>query len=74
MVSLATFPKLLVCGVSGPAWGLGVTMLPVFDIVIASQDSSFQTIYGKLGHIPEALSLVKGSGRVSYNAVSHLRD
>ena len=58
---------------SGPFWGLGVTMLPVFDLVIASKNSSFQTIYGKLGHLPEALSLMKGSGRVSYNAVISLK-
>jgi len=50
---MAGFPKLLVAAVNGVATGLGVTMLPLFDIVYANDKASFNTWYERLGQIPE---------------------
>ncbi|XP_044270227.1 muscle M-line assembly protein unc-89 [Tribolium madens] len=51
---LLHFPKVLVAGIQGECVGLGVTMLPLFDMVIASDTSTFSTPYSRLGLVPEA--------------------
>ena len=50
---LAGYPKLTVAGVNGDAVGLGVTLLPFFDLVYASDKAVFRTDYARLGQVPE---------------------
>ncbi|KAL3285124.1 hypothetical protein HHI36_019248 [Cryptolaemus montrouzieri] len=51
---LLNFPKVIVAGIKGDCVGFGVTMLPLFDMIVASDSASFCTPYGKLGCAPEA--------------------
>ncbi|WAR12946.1 CDYL2-like protein [Mya arenaria] len=48
-----TFPKLLVAVVTGPAIGLGAAILPLCDIVYASDKASFYMPYALLSQTPE---------------------
>jgi len=71
--SLALFSKPLVAGVHGAAVGLGVTMLPFFDMVFASDKATFYTPYAKLGQVPEGAAILTlphmlGNAVVSTNA------
>ena len=47
VLALSTFPKLLVAAVNGDASGLGVTLLPLFDIVYANDKAIFNTYYSR---------------------------
>lgn len=65
-------------GVQGAAIGLGVTMLPLFDLVIASDKATFCTPYGKLGQIAEGaavftLSHILGSAIVSHKQFHNVK-
>ncbi len=46
--ALREFPKPLVAAVQGKAVGMGVTLLPHFDMVYAAEDASFLTPFVKL--------------------------
>nr|CAD7408988.1 unnamed protein product [Timema poppensis] len=56
--SLALFNKPLVAAVNGSVVGLGVTMLPFFDMVIASDKATFSTPYARLGQVPEGAAIL----------------
>ena len=51
--TLITFPKLIVAVVTGPAIGLGMTMLPLCDVVYASDKATFYLPYAQLDQTPE---------------------
>ena len=51
VLTLSTFPKLLVAAVNGDATGLGVTLLPLFDIVYANDKATFNTYYSRYNSI-----------------------
>lgn len=74
MKSLALFSKPLVAGVHGAAVGLGVTILPFFDMVFASDKATFYTPYAKIGQIPEGAAVLTlphmlGNAVVSINVL-----
>lgn len=49
VLALVNCDKLLVAGLTGSAVGLGVTILPYFDVVYASDKATFQLPYVQLG-------------------------
>ncbi len=56
--SVSSLRKPLVAGVTGPAVGIGTTLLLHCDIVIAGESSRFQMPFTRLGLCPEAGSSV----------------
>ncbi|CAH0548145.1 unnamed protein product [Brassicogethes aeneus] len=58
LMCLLTFPKVLVAGIQGDCVGLGVTMLPLFDMVIASDTAKFSTQNTTLGSVVEGAYLL----------------
>ncbi|XP_048755250.2 chromodomain Y-like protein isoform X2 [Ostrea edulis] len=51
--ALITFPKPVIAVVNGPAVGLGMAMLPLCDIVYASDKATFYLPYSSLSQTPE---------------------
>ncbi|XP_050094554.1 uncharacterized protein LOC126577160 [Anopheles aquasalis] len=53
--TLLCFTKPIVAAVQGDVLGLGVMLLPVFDVVVAQTGTSFMAPYGQLAYLPEGL-------------------
>lgn len=70
--NLATFTKPIIAGVHGAAVGLGVTMLPFFDMVFASDKATFHTPYAKLGQVPEGAATLTLPSTLGNTATSEL--
>ena len=54
--ALQAFDKPLVAAVNGPAVGIGFTMLPHCDLVLAAESARFRTPFAEMGVPPEAAS------------------
>lgn len=70
--SLASFPKPLVASVSGSLKNLGVTILPLFDIVICSEKTSFETTYTKIGQIPEGYCILSKFNLITHSSIKKM--
>ena len=70
MKALAIFPKPLIAGVNGSNLNLGVTQLLLFDIVIASDKSVYETHYTKYGQLPEGFFIWNSSLKINQGFVS----
>lgn len=71
--SIAKFQKILIAGVHGHTVGIGVTILPLFDIVYATNKASFATPYANIGQVPENGAAFVKSNKLSHRLVSLLK-
>ena len=55
VLCLLSYPKVTVAAVNGLAVGLGVTILPYFDLVYASDRAVFRTDFARLGQVRRTL-------------------
>ncbi|XP_035916780.1 titin [Anopheles stephensi] len=53
--ALIGFTKPIVAAVHGDVLGMGVTILPLFDLVVAQMGSSYTAPYGHFGYLPEGI-------------------
>lgn len=69
---MINFRKPIIAAVNGPAVGIAVTTLPLFDVIYASSSSTFQTPFSQVGIVPEAASSYTFSKIMGYSKVSRI--
>ena len=68
--TLVAFSKPLIAAVSGSVINLGVTLLPLFDIVVTSDVSTFELSYAKIGQLPEGYYFLTSKNNLRHQSVS----
>ena len=68
---MAGFSKPLVAGVTGSCVGLGVSLLPLCDLVYVTEKATLQMSYARLGTVPEggathSLTALLGHAKVGW--------
>jgi enoyl-CoA hydratase/carnithine racemase len=71
IAAIETFPKPIVAAVNGVAVGVGTTMLPYCDIVLASRTARFRLPFASLGVVPEAGSTYTLPVVMGWRAAAH---
>lgn len=69
-MTLASFKKLLVAGVKGSLTGLGITLLPLFDIVLSQNDATFGSNDTMATDRFEGSAVFSATAKLSHNIVS----
>jgi enoyl-CoA hydratase/carnithine racemase len=72
LAALETFDKPLVAAVNGVAVGIGFTMLPHCDLVLAAEDARFRTPFAEMGVPPEAASSVLFPARMGWQRAAEV--
>lgn len=70
--SIINAEKLLIAAVNGPAVGIPVSTLPLFDYVLASDNATFTTPFTSLGQCPEACSSITFPQIMGHSRASEL--
>jgi enoyl-CoA hydratase/carnithine racemase len=70
--ALGTFDKPLVAAVNGVAVGIGFTMLPHCDLVLAAEEARFRVPFSEMGVPPEAASSLLFPERMGWQRAANL--
>lgn len=72
MAELESFPKPLIAAVNGIGIGIGLTMLPYFDIVLMSKEARLRAPFVSLGVTAEASSTYLLPATIGWSNTAHL--
>lgn len=70
--AIESFPKPIIAAVNGVAVGIGTTMLPYCDLVLASDDARFRLPFASLGVVPEAGSTFTLPSIMGWQQAAHV--
>lgn len=70
--AIESFPKPIIAAVNGVAVGIGTTMLPYCDLVLASDDARFRLPFASLGVVPEAGSTFTLPSVMGWQQAAHV--
>jgi enoyl-CoA hydratase/carnithine racemase len=70
--ALESFDKPLIAAVNGVAVGIGFTLLPHCDLVLAAEGARFRTPFAEMGVPPEAASSLLFPERMGWQRAAHV--
>jgi 2-(1,2-epoxy-1,2-dihydrophenyl)acetyl-CoA isomerase len=65
--AMTTLNKVVIAALNGPAAGAGIGLAMAADLVVAAEDASFVTAFGKIGAMPDSGSLYFLAHRLGMN-------